>query len=242
MILLSMTVKEIHDQLVADNPKIQIRIDKIRPKAIKEFKKARTFPVWYIDKYKIPASGNEHIIFYYANSVAEIERPHYQSFCVVFEDNKRFVIRGLSMLYKKTPDSDAVMLPQIHSYSSHFFQRYNERFLHNEEMSANEIAGLFFIRNPMPFPIKMNEGINRNSKDYGEFNGFGVRVNDGFCFVRTGIQSVDTDNGKKEAEGMLMIYTTFVNTLDMSDSQREAINEEIIATLKYCDENLEKYE
>ena len=52
---------------MADNPKIQIRIDKIRPKAIKEFKKARTFPVWYIDKYKIPASGNEHIIFYYAN-------------------------------------------------------------------------------------------------------------------------------------------------------------------------------
>lgn len=236
MILLSMTVKEIHDQLVADNPKIQIRIDKIRPKAIKEFKKARTFPVWYIDKYKIPASGNEHIIFYYANSVAEIDRPHYQSFCVVFQDNQRYVIRGMRMGYQESPDSDMVMLPQIHSYSSHFFQRYNERFLHNEELSANEIAGLFFVRNPRPFPIKMNEEINKNSKKYGDFNGFGVSVNDGFCFVRAGIQRDKEGEGEGVTERMLMIYTTFVNTLDMSNSQRKAVNEEIIATLKSCEE------
>jgi len=236
MIVLSMSVKEIYDCIVADAHKIQVRIDKMLPKAVREFKKKRTFPVWYIDEYTIPSTNNKHIIFFYAGKESEVERPHYQSFCVVFDDNQRYLIRALSMGYKETIDSEMVMLPQIHSYTSHFLQRYNERYLHNEKLSANEIAGLFFIKNPRPFPIKLNDEINCNFKKYGEFNNLGVRVNGGFCFARTGFQRIKTDIEAKTADGMLMIYTTFVNDLDMSDEQRNAIDKECLDTLKRCEE------
>lgn len=236
MILLSMSVKQIYDQLVEDEPKIQIRIDKVRPKAIKEFKKARSFPTWYIDKYIIPASGNEHIIFYYAGGLSEIEHPRCQYFCVVYEGKQRYTIKMLRMAYKKTPDSDVVMLPQIHSYTHHFLQRYSERFLHNNKLCINEIAGLFFIRNPKPFPMKLNDRINKNFKDYGEYNDLGVLVNDGFCFVRTGIQSNNSREEEDNSEVMLMVYATYLNILDMNESQRIAIEEEEKNVLKRCAE------
>ena len=75
---------------------------------------------------------------------------------------------------------------KVHLYTSHFLQRYNERFLHNKALSPNEIAGFYFLRNPKPLLIKLNEDINRNFQKYGEFNN-GVRVDDGFCFAQTGI-------------------------------------------------------
>ena len=142
MILPSMTWKEMYDGLVQDAQKVQIRIDKVYPKAVKCFKKSGTFPMWYIDEYKIPSTNNQYIIFYYAGNASEIEKPHYSSFNFVFSGKQRFVIRGMQMGYKHTPNREMVMLPQIHAYSSHFFQRYNERYLHNDKLTPNEIAGL----------------------------------------------------------------------------------------------------
>ena len=126
------------------------------------------------------------------------------------------------------------MLPQVHIYTSHFFKRYNERFLHNEKLSANEIAGIYFARNPKPTPLNMNENINTNYKQYGEFNEIGVRVNDGFCFTRT---ALDCEKGVDPADKVLamgLIYTTFMNELAMTESQRDAINKEHIETLERC--------
>ena len=59
-----MTWKEMYDDLAQDAKKVQIRIDKIYPKAVKFFKKTRSFPSWYIDEYKIPATNNQYIIFF----------------------------------------------------------------------------------------------------------------------------------------------------------------------------------
>ena len=170
MILPSMTWKEMYDGLATDAQKVQIRIEKSYPKAVRTFKKIRTFPAWYIDEYNIPATNNQYIIFYYAGNANEVEKPHYSSFCFVFSGNQRYVIRGMQMGYQHTPKCETIMLPQIHAYTSHFFQRYNERFLHKDTLSPNEIAGLFFVRNPFPMPIMLNENVNKNYKDHGEHN------------------------------------------------------------------------
>lgn len=63
MILPSMTFKEMNDALNADARKVQIRIDIILPKAIKQFKKTRIFPAMYVDQYRIPSTNNEYILF-----------------------------------------------------------------------------------------------------------------------------------------------------------------------------------
>ena len=65
MILPSMTWKEMYDSLAQDAKKVQIRIDKTYPKAVKYFKKSMSFPMWYIDEYKIPARITQGRFFRY---------------------------------------------------------------------------------------------------------------------------------------------------------------------------------
>lgn len=241
MILPSMTWKEMYDALVADAEKVQIRIDKIYPKAVKSFKKSKSFPMWYIDEYKIPATNNKYIIFFYAGNIGDIEKPHYSSFCSLFCSNQRFVIKGMQMKYRHTPKCKTIMLPQIHAYTSHFFQRYNERFLHNDKLAPNEIAGLFFVRNHLLMPIMLNEDVNRNFKEYGEHNDRGMRVQDGFCFTQTAIDGKESKDGIPEhdrVDVMLILYTTFMNESDMSDTQIDAINKEHFETWKLYMEDM----
>lgn len=241
MILPSMTWKEMYDGLVTDAQKVQIRIEKSYPKAVRTFKKTRSFPAWYIDEYNIPATNNHYIIFYYAGNTNEVEKPLYSSFCFVFSGNQRYVIRGMKMGYKHTPKSETVMLPQIHAYTCHFFQRYNERFLHKDTLSPNEIAGLFFVRNPSSIPIMLNEDVNKNYKEHGEHNDRGMRVSDGFCFTQTAIEGYESEDGIHEhdkVDSMLILYTTFMNESDMSDTQRAAIDKEHFETWMRCIEEL----
>lgn len=241
MILPSMTWKEMYDGLAADAQKVQIRTEKSYPKAVKAFRKSKTLPAWYIDEYKIPATNNQYIIFYYAGNANEIEKPRYSSFCFVFSGNQRYVFRGMQMGYRHTPKCETIMLPQIHAYTSHFFQRYNERFLHKDYLSPNEIAGMFFVRNPFPMPIMLNEEVNKNYKEYGERNNRGMRVSDGFCFAQTDIEGYKSEDGIPEhdiVDAMLILYTTFMNESDMSDTQRAAINKEHLEIWRRCMEEL----
>ena len=242
MILPSMTWKEMYDGLAQDAKKVQIRIDKTYPIAVKYLKKTRSFPTWYIDEYKIPATNNQYIIFYYVGNAYEIEKLHYTSFSFVFSGKQRFVLRGMQMGYRHTPKCETVMLPQIHAYTSHFFQRYNERFLHEEMLTPNEIAGLFFLRNPIVMPIMLNEEVNKNFKEHGAHNDRGMRVQDGFCFTQTAIEGEESEDGIHEhdrVDAMLILYTTFMNEADMSDTQRAAINKEHFETWKRCMEDLQ---
>ena len=243
MILPTMTWKEMHDGLVQDAKKVQIRIDKVCPKVVKLFKKTKSFPTWYIDDYKIPATNNQYFIFYYAGNTNEIEKPRYSSFTFVFSGKQRFVISGMKMGYQHTPKCETVMLPQIHAYTSHFFQRYNERFLHKEDLTPNEIAGLFFVRNPFPIPITLNEDVNKNYKVHSEFNQIGIRVKDGFCFTQSALEGKESEDGIPEhdrVDAMLVLYTTFMNEADMSETQKVAIDKEHLETWKRCMEVLQK--
>ncbi len=232
MILVSMLPNEIYEIISKDYRKLEFRIEKYLPKAINIFKKARTFPIWYIDDYVIPETRNEHITFYYASNPSEITKPQYVIFSITHSDEQRYVIKSFEMAYKPTPDSKQIMIPQVHSYTSHFLQRYNERFLHKKNISANEIAGLFLIKNRLPFIIDLNEDIKNDFADYGDYNTHGVKVDGGFCFVRTAIQHNKTNKDNKEA--MLFIYTTFVSNNEMSDIQKDAIDKVCKETLMRC--------
>ncbi len=56
-----------------------------------------------------------------------------------------------------------------------------------------------------------------------------MRVQDGFCFTQSAIEGEESENGIHEHDrvgAMLILYTTFMNEADMSDTQRVAINKE----------------
>lgn len=80
-------------------------------------------------------------------------------------DKHRFVVQWGASGYKHTPDSKMVGVRQISAYTSHFFQRYRERFLKDESLSANDVAARYFSRNTTVMPLQQNEGITATMKN-----------------------------------------------------------------------------
>ena len=116
--------------------------------------------------------------------------------------------------------------PAIHVFTSHFLQRYKERFLKQPEMTANEVAVMFLSRNSEMKPMAVDERINKHIEKYGEFAGEGFLVPDGFCFKLSGKETLE---GK--APVGISFFTTFMPLSEMSDTQREAIFEECMKDL-----------
>ena len=224
-----MTYKEMYDHLAADKKKVDIKIDYLLPKAIKSFKKTMRFPAWELYDYTIPSTNNKYVIYFYAESRARIENPEIGSFTIVHNGKHRFIVKWGAGGYKHTPDGEMMAIRQIHAYTSHFIQRYNERFLKDDSLTANEIAARYLSRNTIAMPLKQNEGINRNHEKYGEKGQYAFRVRDGICFSYSaveGIESEDGDRHKDKVEALYICYTTFMNESKMTDTQRKAILKE----------------
>ena len=139
---------------------------------------------------------------------------------------KEFIIKGYAGAYKHTPDSPITGIRQIHAYTSHFLERYNERFLKNPTLSSNEIALRYLSRNKTMMPLQQNSEINRNHEQYGVTGQYAFRVRDGICFAQSlvsGIKSEDGDRHKDKVDAMLILFTTFMVESKMSDIQRAAI-------------------
>lgn len=219
-----------YDHLANDLKKVQIKEDYLRQKAIRDLKKERRFPAWKWYEYTIPSTNNKYIIFFYAESRFFIEKPVADSFCIMFNNNQRLIIQWVACLYRHTEDSPSLTtIRQIHAYTSHFLERYNERFLKDKTLNANDIACRYLSRNKIGMPITMSEDINKNLEKYGENAQTGYRVKDGFCFARSAIEgtkSEDGDRNKDKVNAMLVLYTTFMNEAGLANTQLSAINEE----------------
>lgn len=77
--------------------------------------------------------------------------------------------------------------------------------------------------------IKLNEAINKRFEEYGEYNYYGMRVDDGFCFTKTALEGKESDDGISEhdiVDAMVFVYTTYVNESMMNDIQLIAIEKE----------------
>ena len=221
-----MSAKEIYDDLEKDSQRIRIWAEKLYPSIIKKFKKSHSFPVWHIEKYDAKYSRNCYYLFYYAANAKEVAKPRCIHYYVAYFDNQRYVVT-----WGETIHQDGYVLPVVNAYTSHFLDRYKERFLYKKDLSANEAAGIFLVRNILHTPIKMNKNINKHYKNYGDYNDHGMHVTDGFCFTRAALEEKE---GKDHADAIVIVYTTFMNESNMEEAQRVAINKEHIETLKHC--------
>ena len=209
MIVANMNLHEVYAILMGEMPKLDWKRDAQFPKAIKEIKKATEFPASVMCDYKIPASNNQYIVYFYQEHPFAPVLAGY--LFVLFDGNKRFII--------KWTDKG---IPEVLILTSHFLQRYKERFLKQPELTANEVAVRYLSRNFTMRPMNVDERINKHIEKYGEFAGEGFLVHDGFCFKLSGEE-------KKEDEEQpirISFFTTFMPLSDMTDSQREAIFEE----------------
>ena len=112
-------------------------------------------------------------------------------------------------------------IPEILILTSHFLQRYKERFLKQPELTANEVAVRFLSRNRTLRIMPVDERINKRIEEYGEYAGEGFLAQDGFCFKLSGEETISGEDPVR-----ISFFTTFMPLSEMSNTQREAIFEE----------------
>lgn len=228
MVLLSMTYKEIYDNLKKDKRKVDIRKERLLPKAIKYLKQRRVFPAWVWYEYKIPSTNNQYVIFFYAANSKCATQPESDAFCFLFEGNQRFVIKwGVGTYNPKGMGLTAIRTLNI--YTSHFIQRYNERCIKNESLTPNDVMCRYLSRNPIVTPIRVDEDINRKWKEYGEENGIGFHVNDGICFVSSTTElETDEEDTDNKPIAMMYYYKTYVSKNEMNKEQWDVISKRYV--------------
>ena len=203
-----MNLHEAYASLMSDIHKLDWKRDALFERAVKEIRRKGYFPGTMMYDYRLPASNNQYIIYFYQEHPFAPVLSGY--LFVLFDGSKRFII--------KWTDKG---IPEVHVLTSHFLQRYKERFLKQPDMSANEVAVRYLSRNNTMRPMAVDKRINKHIRKYGEYAGEGFLVQDGFCFKLSGEETIDGEDPIR-----IGFFTTFMPLSDMSDSQREAIFEE----------------
>ena len=207
MIVANMNLHQVYADLMGEMGKLDWKRDALLKKAVNVLRRSEEFPASVMYDYQVQTSKNQYIIYFYREHPFAPVLAGY--LCVLFDGNKRYVI--------KWTDKG---VPEILILTSHFLQRYKERFL-KQELTANEVAVRFLSRNRMLKPMAIDERINKRIEEYGEFAGEGFLTQDGFCFKLSGEETIESEDPVR-----ISFFTTFMPLSEMSDSQREAIFEE----------------
>ena len=210
MIVANMNLHEVYADLMGEMSKLDWKRDALLNKAVGVLRKSEEFPASVTYDYQMQSSKNQYIIYFYREHPFAPVLSGY--LCVMFDGNKRYII--------KWTDKG---IPEILILTSHFLQRYKERFLKQPDLSANEVAVRFLSRNRTLRIMPIDERINKRIEEYGEYAGEGFLAQDGFCFKLSGEETVD---GKDPVR--ISFFTTFMPLVEMSDTQREAIFEELM--------------
>ena len=169
MIVANMNLHEVYADLMGEMGKLDWKRDALLQKAVNVLRRSEEFPASVMYDYQIQTSKNQYIIYFYREHPFSPVLSGY--LCSLFDGSKRYVIQWTNN-----------GLPEILILTSHFLQRYKERFLKQPELSANEVAVRFLSRNRTLRIIPVDERINKRIAEYGEYAGEGFLAQDGFCF------------------------------------------------------------
>lgn len=225
MLTLSMTYKEMYESLAEDGQKINFFIQKQLPRTIKEFRREMRFPNCKYYEYTIPSTRNHYIVYFYVEMSNMVDNPVVDSFLYIFDGSKRYVIKEAVSPYRHTENSELILLRQLHVFTYHFFQRYSERFLKKNNLTANEIVSIYLARNRVPVPIEVNDKINKKTAGFDGGN-IAFKIRDGVCFARRDMQgdfNTDGDYEKDKVYAARFTYTTFLSSFEMKNLQNEEV-------------------
>ena len=214
MIVANMNLHEVYSDLMGEMSKLDWKRDALLHKAVGVLKRSVDFPASVMYDYQIPSSKNQYIIYFYREHPFAPVLSGYLN--VLFDGSKRYII--------KWTDKG---IPEILILTSHFLQRYKERFLKQPDLTANEVAVRFLSRNRTLKPMAVDERINKRINEYGEFAGEGFLAQDGFCFKLSGEETIDGGDPVR-----ISFFTTFMPLAEMSETQREAIFEECMRDIQ----------
>ena len=222
-----MTKLEIYNALMADSPKLKIRVESLIPKMAKQIKKEKRFPAWKWDEYTHQESRNHYLICFYAPDFQSADKPIVHCLGLLEDDRQRIIVQWGSWMYRKNGSIDCLKSRYIGFFLGHFFSRYRERFWKGDEMTNNELICRYFSRNTFTIPLELNESIQRNYKQYGYYAEYAFQVPDGTCFIRHWNEGDERTVGEADCDFIsVVVFLTFVNKGLQTDTQKRAIMQE----------------
>ena len=229
-----MSKLEMCDALFDDLPEIKQRIEYLKPRMVKKFKKDNVFPNWKWEEFIHPNSKNIHLLSFSASSSAQAESPDFNYGTFINDGGEKIVIQWGCWHFRPKGSLTAIATRYIGFFSQHFFSRYRERIWENASIPYNELIARYFSRNIETTPILLNDDINRNYNEYGELAKYAFKVPEGTCFIRFwnegDIASIGNDNCDFIS---VVLYFTFISNNMMEGTQLKAIYKE---ELKYIDD------
>jgi len=177
MIVPAMTVSEIQKELANDYDNCLARVTKNLNKYRREIIKSSRFPIYFKPIDHVTPSKNNFILFIEAQSKKDAQNP---------------VITFVGYYLKPEGIYAAMVYPvldgrkKIAIYPPHFFERYKERFLH-EDLGTLDTIKLYFKSNPSNILELSDENLFRGKCAHGFV--FGEKLNDSVEIIKTFISS-----------------------------------------------------
>jgi len=217
MILSTMTYEEIYREISHDfRDVLDYYKQTLKPKVCKSAQKSRIYPWRKFDFYTHPKSRNKYVYFSIVKKHSLWESPEVVNFCE-YEGKYGKEIITVAVWKDRMTFRPTII---ISVFQAHFFKRYFERFIKNDQAEYDKIA-IFLARNAYSLPLS-SEAVSANEllKDEPGYLNAALLNLDGLCFGK-----VSKDNRN------IIIYKTFLPFDELHSIQNEKVLPEYIRML-----------
>lgn len=217
MILSTMTYEEIYREISHDfRDVLDYYKHTLKPKVCKSAQKSHIYPWRKFDFYTHPKSHNKYVYFSIVKKHSLWESPETVTFCEYEGKYGKEIITVA--IWKDRMTFRPVIIISV--FQAHFFKRYFERFIKNDQAEYDKIA-IFLARNAYSLPLS-SEAVSANEllkEEPGYLNAALLNL-DGLCL------------GKVSKENRnIIIYKTFLPFDELHSIQNEKVLPEYIRML-----------
>ena len=219
MILSSMEYEDIYREIRNDFRDVLDYYNKtLKPKVCKEALKCpqNLYPWRKFDYYTHPKSRNKYVFFSIVKKHSLWKEPESTVFCEYEGKYGKEIITAA--IWKDRRTFQPTLMLSV--FKPHFFQRYKERFLKNNDFEFNKIA-IFLARNAGALQIS-SEAVSAKEllKDEPGYNNAALLNLDGLCLGKVSIENPN-----------IYIYKTFIPFDELFWKQNEKVFPEYLRML-----------
>lgn len=214
MLLSTMSYEEIYCEILKDFRDVKVYYDvAIKAKVCKSAQKSRIYPWRHFDFYTHPKSQNKYTYLTIIKKHAWWNNPEVTVFCEYEGERGKEII---TMAPKKDIMTSKYKLV-ISVFQAHFFKRYYERFIKDEQAEQYKIA-LFLSRNAGALQLGSKiVSDNEQIKEDSECHNAGMLNLDGLCLGK-----ISKENPN------IFIYKTFIPLDRLYQKQFERVMHEYL--------------
>ena len=226
MLISTMSYEQIYREIEKDLRDVKAYYDiNLKEKVSKEAKRAPRYPFRTFNTYTHPESKNKYSYLSIVKKRDWHDNPEVTLFCE-YEGKKGKEIITIAFKRDILTQKNNLMLSV---FQAHFFKRYSERFIKDEQLEKDKIA-IFLIRNSGALELGSDlVSIKELEKDDVGLLNTSLLNLDGLCL------------GKKSNENRnIIIYKTFVSLSELYQKQYERVMREYIRmiAMQGCMDNL----